>query len=122
MEGNPIGRMRERISPETKDSVLSDIEKLNNAKREKVDALMEKIKEKKMEKVHINFILLNSGLPHDFVQGYFTGDEDYLYTAGYDLENLNVVEEGVDNFDIERDEGKMFPTSSVKKSGDYLLN
>ncbi len=122
MEGSPIERIRKRISPETKDSVLSDIERLDNAKKEKVNALMEKIKEKNMQKVHINFILLNSGLPHDFVQGYFTGDEDYFYTASYDLDNLAVVEKGVNNFDIEKDEGKMFPTSSVKKSGNHFLN
>lgn len=122
MEGGPIERMRKRITPETRDQVLSDVENLDNVKREKVNALMGKIKEKNMQKVHINFILLNSGLPHDFVQGYFTGDEDYFYTASYDLDNLRVVEEGVNNFDIEKDEGKMFPTSSVKKSTDYRLN
>lgn len=117
-----INRIRERISPETKQRVVSDLEKIEQTKKERVDALMEKIKEKKMEKVHINFILLNSGLPHDFVQGYFTGDEDYFYTTGYDLENLSIVEEGVKNFDISRDEGKMFPTSSVNRAENNFLN
>ena len=120
--GSPIERIRDRISDKVKWSVVSDMEKREQVKKERVDALMEKIKEKKMEKVHINFILLNSGLPHDFVQGYFTGDEDYLYTAGYDLENLSVIEEGANNFDIEKDEGKVFPTSSVKRSEGHFLN
>ncbi len=120
--GSPIERIRSRISDETKREVVSDIEKREQVKKERVDALMEKIKEKKMEKVHINFILLNSGLSHDFVQGYFTGDEDYLYTASYDLENLSVIEEGANNFDIEKDEGKMFPTSLVKRSENHFLN
>ncbi len=107
---NPIQRIRERISPETKQRVALSIEEANERKK-KVDSLMEKIQEKQMQKVHVNFILLNSGLPHDFIQGYFTGDEDYLYTTDYDLNNLKIIEEGVDNFDIKRDEGKMFPTS-----------
>jgi hypothetical protein len=122
MEGNPIQRTRKQISSSLKPEVISDIEKREQAKKERVDVLMEKIKDKKMEKVHINFILLNSGLPHDFVQGYFTGDEDYFYTTGYDLENLNIVEEGVKNFDIARDEGKMFPTSSVNRAENNFLS
>lgn len=122
MERNPIQRTRKEISNSLKPEVIPDIGKREQAKKERVDALMEKIKEKKMEKVHINFILLNSGLPHDFVQGYFTGDEDYFYTIGYDLENLNIVEEGVKNFDITRDEGKMFPTSSVNRTENNFLN
>ncbi len=94
---------------------FSSLEQKDKIKKEKVDKLMDKIREKGIQKVHMSYILLYSKLPHDFVQGYFTGDEDYFYNANYDLENLDILDGFVDKFDIEKDEGKMFPTSEVKK-------
>jgi len=112
MEGkSPIGRIRERVSPETKEKVASYIEK-NEVKKQKVDALMEKIKEKKMEKVHIAYALINSHLPfdHGFIQGYLTEDDDYFYGSSYNQDNLKLLESVVENFDSEKDKDKMFPT------------
>lgn len=97
------------------ESPASILEKERRLKKEKVDALMVKMHEKGIEKVHMNYMLLYSGLPHDFVQGYFIGDEDYFYTADYDMKNLDKIGSAIDEFNPETDMGKMFPTSPASK-------
>jgi hypothetical protein len=107
-----------------KDVVLSvENQEKPKTKKEKVDNLMEKMMAKGIEKVHMNYMLLYSGLPHDFVQGYFIGDEDYFYSADYDIKNLEAVESAIDEFNPETDQGKMFPTSPASKPfNDHDLN
>lgn len=113
MEGSPIKRIRDRITTETKDGVDFVIEK-SNSRKEKVDLIIEQMEEKKMEKVHVAYALISSKLPfeHDFIQGYFNGDSDYFAESSYKPENLVFLEKIVNNFDIEKDAGKMWPTSN----------
>lgn len=108
---SPIQRIRERISPETKEAVRADIERLDKDRKERVNALIEKMDTKRMEKVHLAYALISSGLPfeHDFIQGYLRMDTDYFLNESYYPKDLDLLEQVINEFDFERDQGKMFP-------------
>lgn len=73
----------------------------------------EKMNEKKMEKVHLCFALMNSKLPfeHDFIQEYMTHDTSYFSEKSFDIKNLKLLETVIKDFNFEKDGNKMFPTS-----------
>ncbi len=115
-ETKPPSPKPQDIETSKKESLFFENKTEEEVRRLAPEYFAKKMEEKGMTKDHLCYIFLSP--PEDmslsFIQGYATYETTYFSEPDYDINNLKMLEEIIDNFDYERDKDKNLPTTTVR--------